>query len=196
VKRIGLTGGIGCGKSTVLRMFRDLGLEVVDTDQLARDVVAPGTAGLRRVIRAFGRDVLRADGSLDRDALGKRVFTDLAARERLERITHPAIGRAMAWRFAMLWIRRVPAVIVEVPLLFEKKMESRFDETVAVVADAAAMFRRLRERNGWTDDVIRARIESQLPVAEKASRATHVIDNSGDLESTRRRVAELASRWR
>lgn len=196
MKRIGLTGGIGCGKSTVLGILRELGAEIVDTDQIAREVVAPGTSGLRAIVAEFGRDMLRPDGSLDRDRLAKRVFGDRAARTRLEAITHPRIRRALAWRFAKLALRRASVVVVEAPLLFETGGERRFDETVAVIADEPTVYARLRRRNGWSDEEIAARLASQLPLAEKARRATHVIDNSGDLASTRARIEELMGRWR
>ncbi len=195
MKRIGLTGGIGCGKSTVLAMLRELGAEIVDTDQIARDVVAPGTSGLRSIVTEFGAEMLRPDGSLDRERLAARVFGDTAARKRLEAITHPRIRRALAWRFAKLALRRARVVIVEAPLLFETGGEKRFDETVAVVADEPTIYARLRSRNGWSDEEIAARLASQLPLAEKARRATHVIDNSGDLTATRARVEALMRRW-
>lgn len=196
MKRIGLTGGIGCGKSTVLGILRELGAEIVDTDQVARDVVAPGTAGLRAIVAEFGAEILRPDGSLDRERLAKRVFGDAPARKRLEAITHPRIRRALAWTFVKLALKRARVVIVEAPLLFETGGEKRFDETVAVIADEPTIYARLRQRNGWSDDEIAARLASQLPLAEKARRATHVIDNSGDLASTRARIEELVRRWR
>lgn len=195
MRRIGLTGGIGCGKSTVLAMFRELGAAIVDTDQVARDVVAPGTRGLAKIVETFGAGVLSADGSLDRAQLAARVFADPDARRRLEAITHPRIRKALAWRFLRLALMRVPVVIVEAPLLFETGGAGRFHETVAVIADERVIFERLRARNGWSDDEIRARLASQLPLAEKARRATHVIENSGDLDATRKRVAELMARW-
>ncbi len=195
MKRIGLTGGIGCGKSTVLALFRELGAAIVDTDQVARDVVAPGTRGLARIVATFGREVLLADGSLDRAKLAARVFQDPQARRKLEAITHPLIRRALMLRFVRLALARVPVVIVEAPLLFETGGAGRFHETVAVIADERVIHERLRARNGWSDDEIRARLASQLPLAEKARRATHVIENSGDLEAARRRVRELMERW-
>ncbi|MFN7956350.1 MAG: dephospho-CoA kinase [bacterium] len=195
MKRIGLTGGIGCGKSTVLALFRELGAAIVDTDQVARDVVAPGTRGLAKIVATFGREVLLADGSLDRAKLAARVFQDPQARRKLEAITHPLIRRALMLRFVRLALARVPVVIVEAPLLFETGGAGRFHETVAVIADERVIHERLRARNGWSDDEIRARLASQLPLAEKARRATHVIENSGDLEAARRRVRELMERW-
>jgi dephospho-CoA kinase len=189
---VGLTGGIATGKSTVSRMLAHLGARIIDADQLARDVVMPGQPAHAAVVAEFGREVLQEDGYLDRKKLGAIVFADPARRKRLEAITHPAV-RARFQR--ILAVHEEEAfeglVIWDVPLLIEGGGHRQMDQVVVVVTDEATQLARLMARDGSPEAEARARIASQMPVAEKAKLADHVIDNSGDRAATERRVREV-----
>jgi dephospho-CoA kinase len=187
--RVGLTGGVASGKSTVSQVLRDLGAVVVDADALAREVVEPGTPGLAAVVAEFGRGVLGPDGSLDRAALGQLVFADPVRRAALEAIVHPLV-RARA---AELEATAPPGAVVvhDIPLLVETGQADAFDAVVVVdVAEEEQVERAVRER-GWTADEARARIAAQATRAERLAAATHVVDNSGTREDLRHRVTEV-----
>jgi dephospho-CoA kinase len=180
-----LTGGIGSGKSSVARYFRERGVPIIDADLLAREVVAPGSPGLAQVVAAFGAEVLTAEGELDRAALARRVFADPAERAALERITHPRVRALARARFAELDGRGEPLAGYEVPLLFEAGLERDYHPTIVVSCSPAQQQQRAARRDGKTAAAIQARIAAQMPLAEKVSRADYVIDNSGDFEATR-----------
>jgi len=186
---VGLTGSIATGKSTVSRMFAHLGARVVDADLLAREVVMPGQPAYARIVEEFGRQVVQEDGSLDRKALGAVVFADAAKRRRLEEITHPAIGLRQQRILSVLDEEAFEGVVIwDAALLFEGGGVAKMDRVVVVYADPETERRRLMERDGLSDADARARIASQMPVAEKAKLADHVIDNSGAREETERQV--------
>jgi dephospho-CoA kinase len=186
---VGLTGSIATGKSTVSRMFAHLGARVIDADLLAREVVMPGQAAYARIVEEFGRQVVHEDGSLDRKALGAVVFGDTAKRKRLEEITHPAIGLRQQRILSVLDEEAFEGVVIwDAALLFEGGGAAKMDRVVVVYADPETERRRLMERDGVSDADARARIASQMPIAEKAKLADHVIDNSGPREETERQV--------
>ena len=186
---VGLTGSIATGKSTVSRMFAHLGARVIDADLLAREVVMPGQPAYARIVEEFGRQVVQEDGSLDRKALGALVFGDAAKRRRLEEITHPAIGARQQRILSVLDEEDFEGVVIwDAALLFEGGGVAQMDRVVVVYADPETERRRLMERDGLSDVDARARIGSQMPVAEKAKLAHHVIDNSGTREETERQV--------
>jgi len=186
---VGLTGSIATGKSTVSRMFAHLGARVIDADLLAREVVMPGQAAHARIVEEFGRQVVHEDGSLDRKALGAVVFADAAKRKRLEEITHPAIGLRQQRILSVLDEDAFEGVVIwDAALLFEGGGAAKMDRVVVVYADPETERRRLMERDGLNDADARARIGSQMPIAEKAKLADHVIDNSGTREETERQV--------
>lgn len=187
----GLTGGIGSGKSTVASRFRARGLPVVSSDDLAREVVAPGTEGLAAVVEAFGSDVLRPDGSLDRPRLAALVFRDGGARRRLNALTHPAIRRLTEQRFSELLAAGEPLVCNEVPLLVESGLTESLRPLVVVRAEVSQQIQRTQGRDGTSVEQIRARIESQLPLSEKLVLADYVIDNRGALLETTRQADEV-----
>jgi len=188
---LGLTGTIASGKSSVAAMFADLGATVVSADQLAREVVAPGSATLQALVDAFGPSIIDAAGALVREALAQRVFDDAEARARLNAITHPAIARLAETRLRELRALKVPLVIYEAPLLFEAGAAQRVDLVLTVTLDPALLRQRLAGRDRLTPAEIQARIDAQCPQAEKVARADFVIDNSGSLAETRRQVAAL-----
>lgn len=186
---VGLTGSIATGKSTVSRMFAHLGARIIDADLLAREVVMPGQPAYARIVEEFGRQVVQEDGSLDRKALGALVFGDAAKRRRLEEITHPAIGARQQRILSVLDEEAFEGVVIwDAALLFEGGGVAKMDRVVVVYADPETERRRLMERDGLSDTAARARIGSQMPIAEKAKLADHVIDNSGTREETERRV--------
>jgi dephospho-CoA kinase len=187
----GLTGGIGSGKSTVARRLRERGVPVIDADQLAREVVAPGSEGLAEIAAAFGPEVLTAEGALDRDAMAKLVFSDDDARRKLNAITHPRVGALSVARTAELEARGEPLACYEVPLLFEGRFAEAFRPVVVVTVSEEAQVTRTVARDRTTKEHARARMRAQMPLSEKARLADHVIDNSGDLDATYRRTDEV-----
>ena len=189
---IGLTGGIGTGKSTVSAMLRGLGAAVVDADEGARAVVEPGTPGLRAVAEEFGPGVLAPDGRLDRAALAEIVFRDPERRARLNAITHPLVGAWAAERSAEAIVRGARIVVHDVPLLFENQRQGQFERVILVYAPDEVAVRRLLEK-GMTEEQARARIAAQMPIEEKRRLADYVVDNSDGLPDTERQVREL---WR
>jgi dephospho-CoA kinase len=190
LKLVGLTGNIGSGKSTVARMLQESGVPVLDADVLARDVVAPGQPALAEIAAAWP-DVIAADGTLDRKKLGARVFSDPAARRRLEAITHPRIQeRAQAAARALEQAGHRLA-FYEASLLVEGGRHRDFDGLVVVSADEEQQLARVQARDHSTRAQALARLRAQLPIEEKRRVATHLIDNSGDLENTRRQVQAL-----
>ena len=186
-----LTGGIGSGKSTVAARFRERGLPVVDADALAREAVAPGSAGLAAIERAFGQGVLDAEGALDRKALARIVFNDEAARARLNAIVHPRVRELSEQRFAELEAQGVPLACYEVPLLFEAGLAEALRPVVVVSAPESEQVRRVVRRDGGSAEEALARVRSQLPLAEKTARADFVIDTTGSIEETRARADEV-----
>lgn len=193
MRLIGLTGGIGTGKSTVSRMLRELGATVIDADEAARAVVDPGTEGLRQVVDAFGPEVLAPDGSLDRARLAAIVFADPDRRRRLQEITWPRVGLWMAERTQEAAARGDPVVVHDIPLLLENPARrGAYERVLLVYAPPEVALERLLARGMDAADA-RARIAAQLPMDSKRDRATHVIDNSGSIEETRRQVERA---WR
>lgn len=189
---IGLTGGIGSGKSTVSAMLRELGAVVVDADEGARVVVEPGQPALEEIRARFGEAVFAADGGLNRERLADIVFSDERAREDLNAITHPRVRGWMAERMQAAAQAGAPAVVLDIPLLFESGLTAGLDDIVVVWAPVETQLARAVARGGRGDD-IRARIKAQTPLDEKRRQATVVIDNSGSEADTRAQVEEF---WR
>lgn len=190
---IGLTGGIAAGKSTVAALLRELGATVIDADALARDVVAPGSVSLGRIVAAFGPELVDAAGALDRRALARRVFGDAAARRRLEAILHPAIAAAARRAIASLARAGVRRIVYDAALLVETGRHRALDRLIVVVADEPCRLRRLQRRDRLDAASARARLLAQGPQQEKVALADDLIDNSGTRRATRRQVVRL---WR
>jgi dephospho-CoA kinase len=186
VLKVGLTGGIGSGKSDVTRRLAALGAYVVDADVLAREVVEPGTPGLAAVAAEFGAEVLRPDGSLDRDRLGAIVFADPAARARLNAIVHPLVGAATVERFAAAPADAI--VVHDVPLLVEVGLAAAYDVVLVVAATPETQGSRLVRARGMSADEARSRIAAQAPLADKLAVADFVITNDGSLDDLDRQV--------
>ena len=192
VRLLGLTGGIGSGKSTAARFFREAGATVIDADILARRAVQPGQPALEEIRQSFGEAVIRDDGTLDREMLGRLAFSDVEVRARLNAIVHPRV-QAMAEREIAEALAASPdgLVVYDVPLLFETGAEARVDLVAVVYAPAEVQERRLQRRDGMDAEAIRARLRSQDDIEEKARRADVVLDNGGTPEDLRRQVMEL-----
>ncbi|UWF76741.1 MULTISPECIES: dephospho-CoA kinase [Microbacterium] len=191
---IALTGGIASGKSTIARRLAALGAVIVDADQLVREVQAPGSPVLGEIAAAFGDDVLLPDGSLDRAALGARVFGDPEALARLNAIVHPAVRAESARRFADALAADPEAVVVyDVPLLVEARVDDPWELIVVADAPAEVRRRRLVEQRGMTSEAAEARIAAQVTDAERRAIADVVIDTSGTLEET---FAQVDALWR
>jgi dephospho-CoA kinase len=195
VRYLGLTGGIASGKSTASRAFRDAGAAVIDADQVAREVVAPGTPGLERLRQAFGPGILTPEGELDRGALGRLVFPDPRQRARLEAIVHPLVAAAAAERRRELHARAPHRLVVyDVPLLYEVGLEGEFDRVVVVYVPRAVQVERLLARDGLSRAEAAERLAAQMDIEEKARRADEVLDNTGSRLQLRRQVAALVAR--
>ena len=190
--RIGLTGSIATGKSTVTNMLKELGAFVIDCDKTARDVVAPGTRGLAKIEEAFGKEAIAADGSMDRVYIGDLVFRDSGMKKRLENILFPLIFEAL--NEELLRLERAgstPVVFLDMPLLYEVKYDSYVDEVWLVYVPFEVQLSRLMKRNDYTKEEALLRIHSQIPVDKKKALAQQVIDNSGTLEDTKEQVRSL-----
>ena len=190
--RIGLTGSIATGKSTVTNMLKELGAFVIDCDKTARDVVAPGTRGLAKIEEVFGKDAVAADGSMDRVYIGDLVFRNPGMKKRLENILFPLIFEAL--NEELLRLERegaTPVVFLDMPLLYEVKYDSYVDEVWLVYVPFEVQLSRLMKRNGYTKEEALLRIHSQISVDKKKSLAQQVIDNSGTLEDTKEQVRSL-----
>jgi len=192
VLTVGLTGGIGSGKSEVSRRLAALGAVVIDADQVAREVVEPGTPGLDRVVEAFGDRVLRADGTLDREGLGRIVFGDPEKLAALNAIVHPLVGERITGVMAEVQRDHPDAVIVyDVPLLVENNLQDRYDVVVVVAASPQIQLRRLVEQRGMTEADAQARIDAQAPLADKLAVAHYVISNDADLAALDAQVQQV-----
>ena len=187
--RVGLTGGVASGKSTVAATLAELGAVVIDADALAREVVQAGTPGFDQVVEEFGRELVGPDGELDRPALGRLVFADEGARKRLEAIVHPLVFE----RYAELEAT-APAdalVVHDIPLLAESGRPDDFDAVIVVDAPREIQLDRMTRDRGWSVDDAESRIAAQATREARLAVATHVVENTGSLDELRTRVEEI-----
>jgi len=187
---VGLTGGIGSGKSTVARLLEKRGAVVFDADLLAREAVEPGTPGHAAVIERFGADVLAPGGELDREALASIVFADPAARRDLEQIVHPEVRRLFA-EGSEAYRDTDRVVVFSAPLLVETGMHTAFEVLVVVSATVATQIERLMRQRGMSEPSIRARIDAQAPLEDKAAAADILLDNEGSVDELDSQVEQL-----
>ncbi|UCE84656.1 MAG: dephospho-CoA kinase [Deltaproteobacteria bacterium] len=193
---VGLTGGIATGKSTVAKMFEQLGVVLIDADAIVRELQSPGSPVLAEIEAAFGPEVIGADGELDREALGARVFRDPEARKRLGQIVHPRVTAEMLRRTEAARAAGAAIVMLDIPLLLEGRTAGTgsavpFDAVVLVYASEAAQIERQLERNAYGRDEAVRRVAAQMPIDEKRALADFVVDNTGSLEETERQVREI-----
>ena len=191
---VGLTGGIACGKSTVSAMLAERGAVIIDADRVARAVVEPGTPGLAAVIDAFGAEYLTPEGGLDRAALGGLVFADPNARARLNAILHPRMATLTGARVAAARAVAPPLIVYDAALLIEMGQADRFRPLVVVHVPPAVQLARLCARDGLSVAEAQARVDAQMPVAQKIAQADHVVDNGGTRAQTEAQVAALFTR--
>jgi len=187
---VGLTGGIGSGKSTVARMLEERGAVVFDADLLAREAVEPGTPGHAAVIERFGADVLAPGGALDREALASIVFADPSARRDLEQIVHPEVRRLFA-EGSEAYRDTDRIVVFSAPLLVETGMHTAFEILVVVSATVATQIERLMRQRGMSEAAIQARIDAQAPLEDKAAVADFLVDNGGTIAELENQVERL-----
>lgn len=192
---IGLTGGLGSGKSTVAQLLRDRGVNVIDADEMARLAVGPGSKGLDQIVQKFGTDVQSPDGSLNRAALAEIVFGDSVKLAELEAIIHPVVRELTAAARAKAEAAGAKIAFYDVPLLYEKNMSDQFDAVVVVNSGLEVQIERAMSRDGFTRDQVLARVNSQLPLAEKVRRADFVIQNTGAMSDLIPQVETLLKKF-
>ena len=192
--KVGLTGGIGCGKSTAVEAFRDLGAKIIDADQIARDIVKRGTDALGEITKLFGDEILLSTGELDRGKLKKIIFAKSQAGEKaladLENITHPKIREEIKYQMALA-DRESPYLIIDIPLLVEKSYETLFDRIVIVDCLVEQQIERVKERDDMDDAMILKIIQQQATRDERKNVATDILDNSSDVEQLLSQVKRL-----
>lgn len=190
--RIGLTGGIASGKSTVAKFLQEMGLPVINLDQISREIVAKGTPGYREVLRAFGQAIVDPETKeLNRKALGQIIFNDATSRKRLEEITHPLIRKRMEEKIQELAVAGQKVVVVEVPLLIESEMMDLFDQVWLVFVEEATQIERLKLRDDLADEGAWARLNAQMPLREKKPFADQIIHNTGQVEDLKAQLDKL-----
>lgn len=193
-KIIGLTGGIGSGKSTVARLLAELGAVIIDADELGHEVFHPGTEAWREIVATFGQQVLSSNDEIDRAKLGKIVFNNPEALARLNQIMHPRIYEMAKGKIEEYQRRDVGVVVLEAPLLIEAKWRPLVDEVWVTTAPETEILERLKKQRGLTPKEIQARIRSQLPVEERLKRSDVVINNESGIDELKSRVTDLWTR--
>ncbi|WP_163970194.1 dephospho-CoA kinase [Oceanobacillus halotolerans] len=193
---IGLTGSIASGKSTVSLMFDDYNIPVIDADKISREVVTPGEKAYNEIVQTFGKEILRDDLTIDRKKLGEIVFSDEGKRNQLNQIVHPEVRKKMIQRRDAFVNASVNAVVLDIPLLFESKLTSFADKIIVVAVDEKVQLQRLMERDNYTKEEAKMRIQSQMPVAEKAKMADAVINNNGTKAETYAQLEALLKDWK
>ena len=191
---IGLTGGIGSGKSTVANMFNKKGIPVVDADAIAREVVEPGKKAWEKIVEHFGKEILLPDNNIDRKKLGSIIFNDVHQRKRLNDITHPIIILEIMNKAKELE-KKHHQVIVDIPLLFESKREPLFDLIIVVYADKKTQLQRLMERDHLSEKEALQKIEAQFDLEQKKEKADIIIYNDKGLDNTEKQIDEIIKNW-
>ncbi|MCP3030543.1 dephospho-CoA kinase [Halobacillus sp. A1] len=192
---IGLTGSIATGKSTISKMIKSFQIPVVDADIISREVVEIGKPAYLKIVEVFGEGVLNEDGTLNRKSLGNIVFKDKDKRGQLNGIVHPEVRKEMVRQRDEYLNNGERAVVLDIPLLFESKLNSYADRTLVVYVDEDTQLKRLMDRDGSSEEEANYRINSQISIKEKAHLADAVIDNSGTLESSRTQLQEVLREW-
>jgi dephospho-CoA kinase len=193
---LGLTGGIATGKSTVTGMLRERGIPVIDADQIAREVVEPGKPAFEAIMDHFGRDILLADGQLDRKKLGEIVFSDESERQKLNAIVHPEVRRVMREEAKMAEKNGASIVFMDIPLLFESKLQHMVEKIAVVYAPASMQLARMLERDELEEEQALKRLRAQFPIDQKREEADFLIDNSRTREETERQVEDMLAKIR
>ncbi|RNB83863.1 dephospho-CoA kinase [Brevibacillus nitrificans] len=188
---LGLTGGIATGKSTVTGMLRERGIPVIDADQIAREVVEPGKPAYEAIVRHFGREILLEDGQIDRKKLGEVVFSDETERQKLNAIVHPEVRRVMREEAEAAEAGGADIVFMDIPLLFESKLQHMVEKIAVVYAPADMQLARMIERDELEEEQAQKRLRAQFPIDQKKSEADFLIDNSASREETVKQVEQM-----
>ena len=192
---IGLTGSIATGKSTVAKMLKEYNLPIVDADVVARQVVEPGTDTLKQIAQLFGQDVIKEDGTMDREKVGAIIFHQPDKRQQYNGVIHPAIRTEMLRQRDEYIAKGEPHVIMDIPLLFESKLQHFVEKILVVSVTEEIQLQRLIERNGFTEEEARARISTQLPISVKIEGADAVVYNDGTIEQTKQQLNIILKDW-
>ncbi len=192
---IGLTGSIATGKSTISLMFDDYDIPVIDADKISRKVVEPGEKAYQQIVNAFGRDILREDETIDRKALGAIVFNNEEKRKTLNSIVHPAVREKMLEERDDYVRQNEKAVVLDIPLLFESELMHLVDKILVVYVDEDVQLKRLMERDESTEEEAQSRINSQMPVSQKAKKADEVISNNGTKQDSYDQLDAILREW-
>lgn len=193
MKWIGITGSMGTGKSSVAKVLREFGYQVLDADELAKKQLEVGGPGYLKVLESFGMQLLNSDMTIDRNKLAKVVFNNKKELLKLENIIHPLIQRQIQIIKNESEKNGEKILFYDVPLLFEKNMQNSFDDVILVVADSEVQFQRIQERNSWTKEEIKKRLESQMPLDQKKLKSKYIIDNNGSRIDLRNQVLGVLS---
>ncbi|RLQ91899.1 dephospho-CoA kinase [Planomicrobium sp. Y74] len=192
---IGLTGSIASGKSTVSKMLEDLGYPIIDADLVARKVVEPGSETLKEIEALFGSEVIREDGTMNREKVGALIFSDPVKRKQMNDIIHPAIRAEMLRQRSAFMAEGHQTIVMDIPLLFESKLQHFVDKILVVSVTEDNQLSRLMERNGLNEKDAKARIGSQLPMSVKEEGADAVIYNNGTIEETAQQLTKILKQW-
>lgn len=192
---IGLTGGIASGKSTVSKMFAEMGITVIDADIEARLAVEKGEKAYNDIVDYFGEEVLHQDGTIDRARLGAIIFNNEEKRLALNSFVHPSVRSRMLAKKEKAEMEGEPAIVLDIPLLFESRLQYMADKVILVYVDESTQLERLMNRNGLGEEEARARIMSQMPLKEKVRLADFVIDNNGSIEETEKQLKQILAKW-
>lgn len=193
--KIGLTGGIASGKSTISTLLTELGIVVIDADQIAREVVDVGGEAYFRIIEKFGNGILQHDGTIDRTKLGSIIFHNEQSRNTLNKIVHPAVRERMNEKTSEYIVRGEETVVLDIPLLFESNLSYMVDRTILVYVNTDVQLQRLMARNELSQKEAKARIDSQMPLTEKVALADAVLNNNGTIFETKEQLVQLLKNW-
>ncbi len=192
---IGLTGSIATGKSTIANMFKELNIEVIDADLIAREVVEPGKPAYLEIVKTFGEAILLENKELNRKALGEIVFNDEDKRKKLNKIIHPAIRKEMIAQRDKLIELNHPAIVMDIPLIYESGLEDYVEKIVVAYVTEKTQLKRLIKRDQCTKEEALSRIHSQINIEEKAKKADAIIDNNGTVEASYHQLVDLLKKW-
>lgn len=196
LKWIGITGSIGTGKSTVSNLIRDLGFAVLDADDIAKQQLEKGTQGFQEVVKSFGSSILNDVGEIDKKKLAEAVFGNQKDLARLEGIIHPLVQQEVVRLKNRYQNQGAPVLFYDVPLLFEKKMEKKFDAVLLVACNPENQFKRIQKRNSWSIEEIKRRLENQLPLEYKREKSQFIIENDGSLEELKIKTSQVVDSLR
>lgn len=191
MKWIGITGSIGTGKSTVSQFLRDEGYEVVDADKIAQAQLQKSSAGYQKIIKYFGDEVLNSQKEIDRKKLAEKVFNNKANLHQLEAIVHPLVQAEVEGLKSLFQKRGDRVAFYDVPLLFEKNLQDKFDDILLVASDPQVQLERIKKRNSWTDEEIKKRLSLQIPLIEKIQKCQYIIYNNHDLERLKQDTRDM-----